>query len=159
MTEKLYVWTDLIKAPFSVPADHTWVSTYEPNDSNPVPSNGDYWYCNGDARDHARLLKVGIGGADFARSIASPHDKTAKAGIEYKYDGVCHQIANRLLRFCIDNDEPITVEGAKGYFLSRGMYGIYGEKQLLTKAQRDRFQKWEDSVRDYEKNNSGDYDE
>lgn len=160
MAEKLYVWADLIKSPLRVSLDHTWVSSYKPNDSAPSPRKGDYWYCWGKARDHAILLREGVGGGDFARTIATPHDKNANAGIEYRKDGVCHQIANRLLRFSFDeNYQPVTVKGAKGSVLSNGMYGTYGDKNQLTRSQKDRVKAWEDVVRKYEKHMSGDGDE
>lgn len=152
MEKKLYVWADLKKGPIPLPLEHTWVSSYDHNDPSPTPNKGDYWYCWGEAHDHAFLLREGVGGGDFARCIAKPHDKKANAGIVYREDGVCHQIANRLLRFSFDeNNQPVTVKGAMGYQLSKGMYGTYGEKKQRTKSQRDRLGEWEEAVRKYEK--------
>jgi len=157
MSEKLYAWADTIISLISdnLPAEHTWVSSFEPNDSDPSRDKGDYWYCHGDARENAILLQVGIGGLDFARSIGISHDRNDCAGIEYKKDGVCHQIANRLLRFSINKDgKTSTVKDAKGYTLSVGMFGKYGDKRLakITKSRRKRVEKWEKSVNQYKLN-------
>jgi hypothetical protein len=152
MSQKLYVWADFVNSPVPLPLDHTWVSSYQPNENPPDASKGDYWYCWGDARNNAILLREGNGGIEFARNIAVPHNKNENVGIKYKIDGVCHQMANRILRFSLDGSgRPITVEGAKGYELSKAMYGIYGEKNSRTKEQKERLRKWEDAVVSYQK--------
>lgn len=126
MENRMYSWRDTTSAGIG---DHTWVTTYQPGHGVPNPSMGDYWYCWGVPRSTAKLLSQGTGGADFARKIANPHDSTANVGMTYGKDGVCHQMANRLLRFCLDeNGKPVTVEGAIGYQLTVGMYGKYADK-------------------------------
>jgi hypothetical protein len=157
MKNKLYVWSDTVDSIPPLPLDHTWVSSYKPNDSSPTVDKGNYWYCWGDARDSAMLLGEGYGGEDFARNIAKPHDKKANVGIVYLKDGVCHQMANRLLRFSFDsNNEVVTVKGAKGYHMSKGMYGTYGEKRQRTQLQKERIKEWEDAVSSYQLHMSND---
>lgn len=59
--------------------------------------------------------------------LAPCFDRQATARIEYLVDGVCHQIANRLLYFSLDlNGDRMTVSGAKFYNLSVMLYGTYG---------------------------------
>ncbi|MGL6239852.1 hypothetical protein [Aeromonas dhakensis] len=149
----LYAWAD--KTNLGV-GDHTWVSTYSPANGRPDTEKGDYWYCWGDIHNNAICLGAGVGGASFAKSIALPHDKKADAGILYAKDGVCHQIANRLLRFSFDkNGNPITVKGAKGYQLTKAMYGEYGEK-ARTDSQIKRYAHWENNVNNYKKETKND---
>ena len=157
MNEKLYAWADTVISFISdnLPAEHTWVTSFKPNDINPTPAHGDYWYCHGDTRESATLIQVGTGGMDFARTIGVSHDRNDCAGIVYAKDGVCHQIANRLLRFSTNEDsKTATVKKAKGYVLSVGMYGKYGDKRLakISKARRERVANWEYTVEQYKLN-------
>lgn len=146
MNNKLFAWVDLTK--FLV-GDHTWVSTYEPASGQPNPILGDYWYCWGSPHNNAQLIGVGIGGVDFAKSIAEPHDPADNVGVEYFHDGVCHQMANRLLRFSLDeNKQPVKVTAAKGYRLSKIAYGEYGGE--LNRRNRGCWEKWSKVVSDYQ---------
>lgn len=146
MNNKLFAWADLTN--FLV-GDHTWVSTYEPASGRPDPILGDYWYCAGDPHDKAKLIGVGIGGVAFARDIAKPHDPTDHVGIVPLADGVCHQMANRLLRFSLDdNNKPVKVTVAKGYRLSFIAYGDYGGE--LDRRDRSCLEKWNKIVLDYQ---------
>lgn len=126
MDDRMYSWRDTTTLGVG---DHTWVTTYQPGHGAPDPSQGDYWYCWGVPHATAIPVSEGSGGADFARKIAAPHDPKADVGMKYGSDGVCHQMANRLLRFCKDaNGDPITVAGSIGYQLTVGMYGKYADK-------------------------------
>ena len=112
MSDRLYAWADTTHIRFG---EHTWVTTYAPGTGNPDPDKGHYWYCWGDPHVRSRALGVGTGGSEFARMIARPHDPKADVGLRYWYDGLCHQMANRLLRFTFDdNGNPLTVKDAKG---------------------------------------------
>lgn len=141
----MYAWGDWAQIPLG---DHTWVTTYEPGAGEPNPSKGYYWPCYGDPRSKATQLTKGSGGVNFARAIAKPFDKEATAGIRYLKDGVCHQIANRLLRFSLDDKgNPITVSSAKGYRMSVKVWGVYGERKY-TNCKNE----WDQLVNDYANN-------
>lgn len=148
MKQKMYAWSDTAYVPIG---DHTWVTTYIPGEGHPDVNKGDYWYCKGTPHTRARMLAFGIGGVDFASKIAAPHDPDDTVGIRYLSDGVCHQMSNRLLKFCFDNDgNPVTVKDAVGYELTTGMYGEYGGKGLTNKKRACRI-KWESVVSEYKK--------
>lgn len=160
MSEGLYVWGDKInvgpnvikavlnKIKVASNLEHTWVTTYTPGSGDPEPKKGDYWYCWGDPHNESRLLEFGNGGIEFAKMLAKSHDPKENVGLEYRRDGLCHQMANRLLRFAFNNNgRPITVEGAKGYQLTVGMYGEYGGKWILSKP--DCVIKWNQIVSKY----------
>lgn len=148
-------------------AEHSWVTTYEPVSACPPdPDDGEYWYCLGDCHttppenSEARLLCSGPGDVEFARSVARPHetrpersDRWECAGLWFGHDGVCHQIANRILYATGgDHGDPLTVEGVKGYNLSVtffGMYGGRGKRRLGVEQEWQRqIQEWKRQKRD-----------
>lgn len=131
----LYAYANPLSAPLSF-ADHTWVTSYpeRPKCPGPAPS---YWYSTGDchpsAKDHdPRPLGDGEGDAGMAQCIAEPDVSTfdpgpATALIKYGIDGVCHQIANRILAATgVNGKSPVTVSAAHGYWVSRFAFGEYG---------------------------------
>ncbi len=137
--------------PINSPPDHTWVTTYQPViECPPDESLGEYWYCAGDchraptADGMGRMLRSAEGDVDFARRVGRPNDEGETCGINYGLTGVCHQIANRILYATKTSDrQPITVEGATGYNLSKTVYGAYGAKGALWRNER---QEWNDLV-------------
>lgn len=144
--DKLYAYADTTKAGVG---DHTWVTTYTPGTGDPDISKGEYWYCYGESRNRARQIVQGDGGVEFARTIASPHDPDECVGLEYGKTGVCHQMANRLLRFSRDHSgKPVTVSTAVGYQLSVAAYGVYGGRGFRREAAECRKQ-WDKWVSDY----------
>ncbi|MFZ6873242.1 hypothetical protein ACO0LF_14405 [Undibacterium sp. Di27W] len=149
---QMYAWANTVQALINFGSEHTWVTTYDPGTGSPNETLGHYWYCWGKERTHARNLVIGKGGVDFALKIAKPNKKDESVGIEYGIDGVCHQMANRLLRFSLDeNNMPVTVHQAKGYLLSKMMYGEYGgskDEKVLAK--------WNTLVSNYQKSIDGD---
>jgi hypothetical protein len=133
-------------------ADHTWVTTYEKATAC-SPPNEDYWYCTGGCRDTtapstvARELGLWRADLQLARCIAQPNSQTFAAGpptarIRYLKDGVCHQIANRILYAASDEGVAPTVEGARGYGVTVFFFGKYGTssqwRQLLQDCSADR---------------------
>lgn len=145
MADNLYAWADTTHVGVG---EHTWVTSYAPGDGVPDPAMGDYWYCWGDPHERCRELGMGNGGREFANLLARPHDPQDGVGLRYKYDGLCHQMANRLLRFSYDEmGQPVRVSDAKGYQLSVGMYGEYGGKFVLSSP--DCLAKWEKIVSEY----------
>lgn len=126
-------------------ADHTWVTNYSatPSCPNPVP---DYWYstgsCHPSGNDHApQLLAREPANISMAECIARPNITTFDPGpptarIVYGIDGVCHQIANRILA-ATPNAQPVTVKGAHGYTISRFVYGTYGTMRQWQQLQHD----------------------
>jgi len=129
------------------PVDHTWVTTYQSVSTHHLnPSAGDYWHCHGFFRatppenPAVRLLRQGTGDIEFARYIARPNAPDEDVGLRYGVDGVCHQMANRILSATGGNDTvPLTVKGAEGYTLSVAAYGVYGGK--LNRAVKRRWAK------------------
>lgn len=158
MSNKLYAWANQIKLlqlidPHNIlkGVEHTWVTDYSPGDGYPDPEKGCYWYCHGDYHNKCRPIAVGEGGIDFAHHIAVPNNENEYVGIEYGEDGLCHQMANRLLRFSFNKEgEPVTVKGAKGYKVSRITYGVYGGEPIWEEGPTDCLIKWENAVSDYQ---------
>lgn len=73
------------------------------------------------------------GGQQFKRGTASTlragmiADWDEKAGIRcYLINGVCHQAANRILL-----ETGQTVKGARGYWVSSSLYGVYGRETVI----------------------------
>lgn len=138
--------------------EHTWVTTYAPVSACPPNAeDGDYWYCRGEchttppANSAARLLRSGPGDIEFARLIGRPNDRLESVGLTYGRDGVCHQMANRILYVTGgDHRDPLTVEGVKGYNLSVTLYGVYGGKRNRRVRQEweRRTQEWKRRTRD-----------
>jgi len=134
--------------------EHTWITTYEPVSACPPHSkDGEYWYCWGEPHTtppenrKARLLRSGIGAIEFARYVARPNDRTEDVGLKYGRDGVCHQMANRILYATGgEREEPLTVKGAKGYNLSVSLYGVYGGKY-----NRRVREEWEKAIQEWKR--------
>lgn len=152
MSTKLYAWAANVKFLPGVTlrnAEHTWVTSYSPGTGAPDESKGYYWPCNGAPREEALCIGIGEGGVEFAMDIATPFRMDDHVGIRYGKDGVCHQMANRLLRFSLnENSEPLKVTQAKGYQMSVAMYGEYGGKFLKIETQCK--EEWERRVEEYE---------
>lgn len=88
--------------------DHTYVV------SSP---DGLRWGCHGRSAGGS-LLRSRIGSSTIASCLARPN---GLADIRYALDGVCHQIANRILV-----PAGITVQGCGGYNASVAFWGEYG---------------------------------
>lgn len=94
---------------FANRADHTYVE---------CQGGGKAWGCWG-GKTGGRALAQGPGSTKRADCIARPDER---AGITcYLVNGVCHQAANRILVTA-----GLTVRGARGYSISRALFGIYG---------------------------------
>ncbi|MFL6198038.1 MAG: hypothetical protein ACJ76J_02575 [Thermoanaerobaculia bacterium] len=124
----LYAWAN----PLSLwqGADHTWITNYpSPFQCPPTP---DYWYCWGICHPAgpgttARPLGSAQGDISFASCICTPNDPNAHGGIDrYGIEGVCHQLANRVLYATSPYGTPLTVKGAHKYWLSHLLFGTYG---------------------------------
>jgi len=124
-TTTLYAWAHPLSAWRS--ADHTWVTTFPAPAACPPPK--DYWYCWGicystGSGTGARLLRSGPGVLGVASCICAPNDHKAHGGITfYGIEGVCHQLANRVLYASTPKQ---TVAGAHLYGLSVFVFGPYG---------------------------------
>jgi hypothetical protein len=123
----LYAWAD---GAFGTPfADHTWVTSYDaPYDSTPPTSR--FWYCWGEPRaagpgSSARLLVTTQADIAMAALIGPSDDQNGSYGMRYGIDGVCHQMANRVLFASVSADKPV-VSTARCYRLSVMRYGHYG---------------------------------
>jgi hypothetical protein len=115
---------------------HTWVTST--TDVASCPPVAHYWYCWGvchrapSVTEKSKLLKEAPFYLHAAQQIAKADDASASqqahAGIpgHYGYRGVCHQVSNRVLYATAVGKAPVTVEGAKGYKISRHLYGAYG---------------------------------
>lgn len=145
--DRLFAWGNTTKLGVF---DHTWVTTYSRGQGEPTKNLGDYWYCWGAPHSTATLLGESDTGGDFARTVAKPNDPHESVNIKYAIDGVCHQMANRLLMFTKSKatGESIVVSGASGYQLSKAAYGVYGGSKR-TKDQKDRLEAWESKVEAY----------
>lgn len=124
-TTTLYAWAHPLSAWKG--ADHTWVTTFPA--PAPCPPPKDYWYCWGICHatgpgTNARLLTSGPGDLRIASCICTPNDPKAYGGINlYGIEGVCHQVANRVLYA----SQPLqTVQGSHLYWLSHLLFGAYG---------------------------------
>ncbi|QQX82205.1 hypothetical protein JK628_10570 [Shewanella sp. KX20019] len=150
MKNKLCAWGNTTKLGAG---DHTWVTTYTDGTGEPDTHLGDYWYCWGVSHSAASILGKSDIGADFARQIATPNDPEENVGIKYLVDGLCHQMANRLLRFTYDKStgKRIKVSNASGYQLSKAMYGEYGGSSFTTDGKK-RLQQWKTMVMQYRNN-------
>jgi hypothetical protein len=94
---------------FAQAADHTYVE---------CGTGAVSWSCWGGSQGGA-VLRQSTGSTQRADSIAQPNER---AGVTcYLINGVCHQAANRILL-----PAGITVNGARGYQVSQGMFGPYG---------------------------------
>lgn len=90
-------------------ADHTYVT---------CGNGAKRWKCWGGKTGGSALIQ-GSGGTKQADAIAELDER---AGITcYLINGVCHQAANRILF-----PAGITVQKAKGYYLSESLFGTYG---------------------------------
>lgn len=118
-------------------ADHTWVTDYsQPECPDGGAPRSRYWYATGKCHpvpgDRPRALASAPADLNLASCIAKPDESTFTAGpatarIRYGIDGVCHQISNRVLwATSVGGATPVTVEGARGYGVSRFAYGTYG---------------------------------
>lgn len=96
-----------IPASFNRNVDHTYVT------SSCGLSWGCFGRCNG-----GKPVVSGQGSSIVAHCLSHPNET---AGINYLYNGVCHQASNRILYAA-----GITVKGSHGYGASVMLYGIYG---------------------------------
>jgi hypothetical protein len=88
-------------------ADHTYVRS----------SLGHAWGCHG-RKDGGRAICSGLGDLDKAACLAG---QDGEAFVNYGFEGVCHQMANRILL-----PAGLLVVDAKRYELSSAFYGAYG---------------------------------
>jgi|SRR5471030_297663 len=95
-----------------VPTDHTYVAS----------SNGHVWPCNGRSFGGNPIF-AGVGNVDQADCLAM---KDHSAGVRYGIEGVCHQMANRILF-----PSGGLVTPARGFRLSVLVYGVYGKKGTI----------------------------
>ncbi|WP_235205284.1 hypothetical protein [Oleiagrimonas soli] len=96
---------------FAKLADHTYVE---------CGAGGKTWSCWGGSTG-GKVLRSGTGSTKRADEIAGAKER---AGITcYLVNGVCHQAANRILL-----PAQITVRGARGYWISSSLYGVYGRE-------------------------------
>lgn len=126
-TDTLYVWADsAMGLPF---ADHTWLTSYAAPYSS-LPPKANFWYCWGEPRtvgpsSSARLLLSTPADLAIAKRIGPADDQSGSYGMRYGIDGVCHQMANRVLLASLGSRPP-TVSQARWYRLSVLRYGTYG---------------------------------
>ena len=134
----LYAWVRPLGS--DPEADHTWVTSYEadtpPNrypDIDAVrQAKESYWYCAGGyyATGCQKHYPEGLIGTvprnmDGARAICRDNDDQAhKAILRYGVDGICHQVANRVLASA--GRSATTVNLARRYWISSFAYGTYG---------------------------------
>lgn len=137
MADVLYVWANPLRR--FKRFDHTWVTSYDAPFSctkgGPPPH---YWYCWGACHaagpgTTARLLSSAPADLGTAHCLCKPDDAVARPGRAsvgginlYGIQGVCHQLANRIL-FATTTSPPLTVTGARGYDDSRDVFGTYGK--------------------------------
>jgi hypothetical protein len=92
-----------------------------------VESDDGYnWGCFGRDRGSTSRLNSADGNSALADCLSKPIDPAYRpapiyAGLRYAFDGVCHQAANRILKYT-----GITVAKARGYGASIALYGEYG---------------------------------
>lgn len=123
---------------FGLVGDHTWITSQHKVLN--LAHSRDYWYCAGNWRPTTAGKRVGHRQADlrFARCIDTPNVPRnvyvgmPSADMAYLIDGVCHQVANRILAAA---DMPrLTVAGVGGYALSWARYGTYGHHNQQWRA-------------------------
>ncbi len=97
--------------------EHTYVTS----------DDGYVWHCLGQSIG-GRVLRFGSGSSAVADCVSHPRAPAALpfimpvyAGLRYGRDGVCHQMANRILR-----SANIDVSGARLYRQGLNAYGLYG---------------------------------
>lgn len=90
-------------------ADHTYVA---------CGTLGKAWACWGGKTGGTELRRA-PGSTRRADAIAEPNERARITC--YLINGVCHQAANRILL-----PAGITVQGARGYWVSTAMFGTYG---------------------------------
>jgi hypothetical protein len=138
----LYAWANPLSAWKG--ADHTWVTDY-PSPFQ-CPPKADYWYCWGICHPAgpgttARPLGSAKGDSAFARCICKPNNPKAYGGINlYGIEGVCHQLANRVLYATSIYGPPLTVNSAHKYWLSHFLFGTYGTTHADWAARKKRCQ-------------------
>ena len=136
-TPTLYAWATPISGAGNV-VDHTWVTSFAAGSPCPPPQN--YWFSWGSCHETgpnttARPLVAHAADLAVAKCICTsdlgeylPPNSPSHGGIDlYGVDGVCHQLSNRILWAATKGaGDPVTVEGAKGYAVSRWAFGVYG---------------------------------
>lgn len=137
MADKLYVWANPLQ--HLKRFDHTWVTSYDaPFSCTKDGPPQHYWYCWGEChavgpKTTPRLLGKAPADLGIARCLCQPDDPISRPGRKsvggvnfYGVQGVCHQLANRVL-FATTTTPPLTVLGAHGFDDSRNLYGTYGK--------------------------------
>jgi len=132
-------------------ADHTWVTSFD--SPSTCPPHPEYWYswgsCHGTGGGTtARDLTRGSADLRVARCICQPDvedfhptaGNLSHGGIDlYGIQGVCHQLANRILwATSAGGAPPATVDEAHGYGFSRFLYGTYGANANEWEARKAR---------------------
>ena len=137
--QKTQVWAAPATTPLGSPGDHTWITMADSNCWR-VLGGRDGYYCE-NSRWHSvddphvyfppegRLLKSTISGEPDKMNCMGGAEKSflgipRYAGVVYGLNGVCHQMANRLLL----SADKLTVSGAVGYTLSHAQFGTYGTR-------------------------------
>ncbi|MEM8671200.1 MAG: hypothetical protein AAGG48_27000 [Planctomycetota bacterium] len=137
-TAEFFVWkrpVDVFNANHRI-AFHTWVTTYRSvRVSPPDPADGAYWYCMGGSYitdplpTNVALIHRAHGDLDVAKCLSEPNKPRRFAigeedtGVRYGIDGVCHQIANRVLAA---TGTTIPQDDFPDYAVSVFVYGVYG---------------------------------
>ncbi len=141
---KLYAWA-VPAFTTGAPVDHTWVTSYDnrqtvyQNDAQVAAAGQDYWYCwgafhasGGTPNNPTGYLGDRTGDITLARCLVKSNadcrvDAAARDTIfVYGVDGVCHQLANKVLYSTKGAGLPLTVCNARGYIASVFVYGEYG---------------------------------
>ena len=136
-TPTLYSWANPIAGVGNI-VDHTWVTSFAAGSQCPPPQN--YWYSWGGCHETgpgtaAKPLATHAADLAVAKCLCTsdlgeylPPNSPSHGGIDlYGIDGVCHQLSNRILWAATKGTgDPVTVEGAKGYGVSRWVFGMYG---------------------------------
>lgn len=107
-------------------ADHTWVYTAD-GFCCACPDN-DARGCSDDDRRNGHIICQGDGNVGNGRCMAGSEDKflllPIQCGVVYAINGVCHQMANRILLATGNRD--VNVKNAAGAVLSYFNYGTWG---------------------------------
>ncbi|WKZ85974.1 hypothetical protein N5B55_03185 [Ralstonia pickettii] len=139
LSVKLYAWTTPAFFQDSI-VDHTWVTSYD-NRVTPyqtiddvIEASSNYWYSWGSFHPGGTAsIAQGAANLKTALYLCKPNKDSREfrdaQGTIFLYgiDGVCHQLANQILWSTGSvNQQPQTVELARGYHVSHALFGQYG---------------------------------
>ena len=131
----LYAWVRPLES--DPKADHTWITSYPAEKAKTYPdvdavrkAGESYWYCaggycaTGASNTYADgMISVAPRNDEAARAVMPPNDPQAQV-LQYGIQGICHQIANRVLASA--GRAAATVELARRYWISNFAWGTYG---------------------------------